>query len=79
MIERKWCTYAEFNALTEENFNRRAQAWAKKQAERQRRADRYYKRIAFRYKVRTVAADLALIVAMAGALFVMFRCVVWCL
>lgn len=79
MNESKWCTCAEFNARTEENYNRRAEAWARKQAERKHQADRYYRRIVFRHNVRTVAGDVALIVAMAAALFVLFRCVIWCL
>ena len=79
MKENNWCTCAEFNARTAENYNRRAEAWAREQAEQKAKADRYYKRIVIRHTVRTVAADLALITAMAGALVVLFRCVVWCL
>lgn len=79
MNENNWCSCAEFNALTQANHKRRVQAWAQRQAAKQRRSDRYYKRIVFRHNVRTVAGDVSLIVAMSAALFVLFRCVIWCL
>lgn len=78
-MNNNWCTCAEFNAKVQENYDRRVRAEVKRQAERKARSDRYYKRVVRRHRVMTVATDLGLIAAMAAAMFVMMRLVIYCL
>lgn len=77
MNESKWCTCTEFNALTEANHRRREEA--QRQAERQAKANRYYKRIVLRQRVKTVATDLALIASMGVGLAVLLQLAIRCL
>lgn len=78
-MNNNWCTCAEFNAKVQENYDRRVRAEVKRQAARKAQSDRYYKRVVRRHRVKTMAKDLSLIAAMAVAMFVLLRLVIYCL